>query len=47
MLLQAYDFLRLNLDHDCTLQLGGSDQWGNITVGTNSYVRPPVTTPTE
>lgn len=33
MLLQAYDFLRLNLDHDCTLQLGGSDQWGNITVG--------------
>ena len=34
MLLQAYDFLRLNLDHDCTLQLGGSDQWGNITMGT-------------
>ena len=34
MLLQAYDFLRLNLDHDCSLQLGGSDQWGNITVGT-------------
>jgi tyrosyl-tRNA synthetase len=34
MLLQAYDFLRLNLDHDCTLQLGGSDQWGNITIGT-------------
>ena len=33
MLLQAYDFLRLNLDHDCTLQMGGSDQWGNITVG--------------
>jgi tyrosyl-tRNA synthetase len=33
MLLQAYDFLRLNLDHDCTLQLGGSDQWGNITMG--------------
>src|SRR5579863_253521 len=33
MLLQAYDFLRLHLDHDCTLQLGGSDQWGNITVG--------------
>lgn len=33
MLLQAYDFLRLNLDHGCTLQLGGSDQWGNITVG--------------
>jgi tyrosyl-tRNA synthetase len=34
MLLQAYDFLRLNLDHGCTLQLGGSDQWGNITIGT-------------
>ncbi len=34
MLLQAYDFLRLNLDHECTLQLGGSDQWGNITMGT-------------
>lgn len=34
MLLQAYDYLRLNLDHDCSLQLGGSDQWGNITVGT-------------
>ncbi|MHB2028867.1 MAG: tyrosine--tRNA ligase [Acidimicrobiales bacterium] len=34
MLLQAYDFLRLHLDHGCTLQLGGSDQWGNITVGT-------------
>jgi tyrosyl-tRNA synthetase len=33
MLLQAYDFLRLYLDQDCTLQLGGSDQWGNITVG--------------
>jgi tyrosyl-tRNA synthetase len=33
MLLQAYDFLRLHLDQDCTLQLGGSDQWGNITVG--------------
>jgi len=33
MLLQAYDFLRLNLDHNCTVQLGGSDQWGNITMG--------------
>ena len=33
MLLQAYDFLRLNLDHGCTVQLGGSDQWGNITMG--------------
>lgn len=33
MLLQSYDFLRLNIDHGCTLQLGGSDQWGNITMG--------------
>jgi tyrosyl-tRNA synthetase len=33
-LLQAYDFLRLHLDYGCTLQLGGSDQWGNITMGT-------------
>ncbi len=33
MLLQAYDFLRLHLDHGCTLQVGGSDQWGNITAG--------------
>ncbi len=33
MLLQAYDFLRLNIDHGCALQLGGSDQWGNITMG--------------
>jgi tyrosyl-tRNA synthetase len=34
MLMQAFDFLRLNQDHGCTLQLGGSDQWGNITMGT-------------
>ncbi|HUV57399.1 MAG TPA: tyrosine--tRNA ligase [Acidimicrobiales bacterium] len=34
MLLQAYDFLRLNADYGCTLQMGGSDQWGNITMGT-------------
>ena len=33
MLLQAYDFLRLHLDHGCDLQLGGIDQWGNITMG--------------
>jgi tyrosyl-tRNA synthetase len=33
MLLQAYDFLRLHLDHGCNLQIGGSDQWGNITMG--------------
>ena len=34
MLLQAYDFLELNRRHGVTLQLGGSDQWGNITAGT-------------
>lgn len=33
MLLQAYDFLKLFNDHDCVLQTGGSDQWGNITSG--------------
>ncbi|HWD50955.1 MAG TPA: tyrosine--tRNA ligase [Acidimicrobiales bacterium] len=33
MLLQAYDFLQLFDQCDCTLQLGGSDQWGNITIG--------------
>ena len=33
MLLQAYDFLRLHLDHGCDVQFGGSDQWGNITTG--------------
>ncbi len=34
MLLQAYDFLRLYEDCGCELQTGGSDQWGNITAGT-------------
>ena len=33
MLLQAYDFLHLFDEYGCTLQLGGSDQWGNITMG--------------
>src|SRR5690606_2688388 len=33
MLLQAYDFLELYSRYGCTLQLGGSDQWGNITAG--------------
>jgi tyrosyl-tRNA synthetase len=33
MILQAYDFLELARRHDCTLQLGGSDQWGNIVNG--------------
>jgi tyrosyl-tRNA synthetase len=33
MILQAYDFLELNRRHDCILQMGGSDQWGNIVNG--------------
>jgi tyrosyl-tRNA synthetase len=33
MLLQAYDFYRLHVDHACEMQIGGSDQWGNITLG--------------
>ncbi|GEL77175.1 tyrosine--tRNA ligase [Tenuibacillus multivorans] len=33
MLLQSLDFLKLNQNQDCTLQIGGSDQWGNITAG--------------
>lgn len=34
MLLQAYDFLQLYQQNSCTLQIGGSDQWGNIVNGT-------------
>ncbi len=33
-LVQAYDFLHLYKTHNCKLQMGGSDQWGNITTGT-------------
>ncbi len=33
MLLQAYDFAHLHKSHQCELQVGGSDQWGNITAG--------------
>jgi tyrosyl-tRNA synthetase len=33
MLLQAYDFVHLHDQHGCELQVGGSDQWGNITAG--------------
>lgn len=33
MILQAYDFVELNKRHGCTLQMGGSDQWGNIVNG--------------
>ncbi|MBO4504171.1 MAG: tyrosine--tRNA ligase [Bacteroidales bacterium] len=33
-LVQGYDFLYLNQNYNCKLQMGGSDQWGNITTGT-------------
>ncbi len=33
MVLQAYDFIRLHIDEGCEVQLGGSDQWGNISLG--------------
>jgi tyrosyl-tRNA synthetase len=33
LVMQAYDFLRLFDEYGCTVQLGGSDQWGNITAG--------------
>ena len=33
-ILQGYDFLQLYRDYNCTLQFGGSDQWGNLTAGT-------------
>ncbi len=33
MLLQAYDFVHLNRNYGCELQIGGSDQWGNVTAG--------------
>ncbi|MBQ0052231.1 MAG: tyrosine--tRNA ligase [Treponema sp.] len=32
-LLQAYDFYQLHMRHNCVLQIGGDDQWGNITAG--------------
>ncbi|MCY4314651.1 MAG: tyrosine--tRNA ligase [Roseovarius sp.] len=35
MILQAYDFLELNRRYGCILQMGGSDQWGNIVNGTD------------
>jgi tyrosyl-tRNA synthetase len=35
MLLQAFDFYHLRKEHGCELQIGGSDQWGNITAGSD------------
>ncbi|MCL1892195.1 MAG: tyrosine--tRNA ligase [Alphaproteobacteria bacterium] len=37
MPMQAHDFVHLNETHGCTLQIGGSDQWGNIVAGTELY----------
>ena len=39
MMLQAYDFLELNKRHKCILQIGGSDQWGNIVNGVDLIKR--------
>jgi tyrosyl-tRNA synthetase len=37
MLMQAYDFVYLNQHYNCVLQIGGSDQWGNIVAGTSLF----------
>lgn len=37
MLMQAYDFVHLNETYGCVLQIGGSDQWGNIVAGTSLH----------
>ena len=42
MLLQAYDYYFLHQNHQCTLQIGASDQWGNITAGTELIRRKKV-----
>ncbi|MDB3888014.1 tyrosine--tRNA ligase [Candidatus Pelagibacter sp.] len=39
MILQAYDYLELNKKENCTLQIGGSDQWGNIVNGVDLIKR--------
>ena len=39
MILQAYDFLELNKNENCDLQIGGSDQWGNIVNGVDLIKR--------
>ena len=39
MILQAYDFLELNKKNNCVLQIGGSDQWGNIVNGVDLIKR--------
>ena len=37
MILQSLDFLHLNKEYGCTLQVAGSDQWGNITAGIDKF----------
>ena len=37
MLMQAFDFIHLNNQHNCILQIGGSDQWGNIVAGVDLF----------
>ena len=39
MILQAYDFLELNKTKNCLMQIGGSDQWGNIVNGVDLIKR--------
>jgi len=43
MMLQAYDFLELNKRHKCILQIGGSDQWGNIVNGLKEKIKNKLT----
>jgi tyrosyl-tRNA synthetase len=46
-LIQGYDFYHLYKNHNCLLQMGGSDQWGNITTGTELIRRMSVDTDDE
>lgn len=46
-LIQGYDFYHLNKEYNCKLQMGGSDQWGNITTGTELIRRMNVDTESE
>ena len=46
-LIQGYDFYHLHKFHNCKLQMGGSDQWGNITTGTELIRRMNVDSETE
>ena len=45
MLLQAYDFVELGRRMGCNLQMGGSDQWGNIVTGSDLGRRMGLKTP--